>query len=258
MQIITNASEDPQIVFNEMPGDKFMSIEMALVDEHGNVVDRDVDLEATLCFHDRDVIDEVKPIEKKPELLIFKEAPRLIGGRGVLRVRIMQISRNHQGRLFSLRIAPQFPDNDFDIMATKCGAYEVRTKIADSKDDSSEGSAGRPVKRRRSSMTPKIKTEATAKNEISPAARSVSSLGHGSLFSQTALPSSIVDRLDAHVNRVRAITWQKVPVMAMNANGNAIETSSAIYQPTANPNAFIEAFIREYDTSFLSFLICLI
>ena len=243
MQIVTDAASEPQIVFNEMPGDKFMSIAMELRDASGMLVKRDVELEVTLCFHDRDIIDEVKPIHKKPDLLIFKELPKLTDGRGNLRVRIMQISRNHQGRHFSLRIAPKYSE-DYDIMPTKCGEYDVRTKVSDSKDTSSEESAEHPPKKRRSSMTPKTKTAAASK--ISPAPRcSISNFSSRSLLSQDMCPTSIVDRLDAHINRVRALTWKKVPVMALNAEGDVVETSAAAYQPTANPNAFIEAFIQE-------------
>ena len=99
-----------------------------------HVTDRAVPLRVTLHYTSGELVQPAN-IEKPALLQLDNDAPMLRAGENttILRVRIMQISRNHMNKCFIVRISPDTsvsPLNN-DVGYAECGPFEVRTKLVE-------------------------------------------------------------------------------------------------------------------------------
>lgn len=126
------------VLFNDQPGDKYLHIPVQLMDCNGyRVSNRNVPLAVTLYYEDG---TPVLPTVQKPELYHLQNDNIGISMKGtdMISIRILQISRNHGGRHFYVRVSPRDVE-DADIAFAECGPFEVRTKKVDgSKTNSRE------------------------------------------------------------------------------------------------------------------------
>ena len=129
LKIIENPEFD-RVLFNDQPGDKYLHIPVQLIDNNGyRVTNRSVPLAVSLYYEDG---TPVQPTLQKPELYQLQNENIGISPKGtdMISIRILQISRNHGGRLFHVRVSPRDPMHA-DIAYAECGPFEVRTKKVD-------------------------------------------------------------------------------------------------------------------------------
>lgn len=178
--------EFPHPVYNDNRGDKFLDLPVTLLDRNGDTItNRTVPLLVTLHYTTGELVHPAHR-DKPTVIQLDNDAPTLRAGENttIVRVRIMQISRNHMNNNFVLRISPDTtrePVNS-DVGFVECGPFEVRTKLVEIPNDKSDA-APRGRKRQLCSIKLEARGSTTTRQERSYAKSEDSCMNCAFLFS---------------------------------------------------------------------------
>lgn len=106
--------------------DKCIEMNINMEDREGNpVLDRRIPLRITLLYENRTVV------QKQDVLKISPDSSRVIeNGSAQLRLRLEDVSKNHQKQRFAIRVAPDYESMPecYDVSPVISPAMEVRSK----------------------------------------------------------------------------------------------------------------------------------